>query len=157
MPLRATIAISALMTALAFPSAPADADIAVANPYSPASACRTDFGGTWTHVSDNHRDVVFLDGTKWGDVYLMWNDSTKENCVATIKRSFVGSATYTQASLLVEGSSWRFDAKAYKYYAAVKAPACNKRVQYDGWMGAIAQELGPYAIGGRYTFGNGGC
>jgi hypothetical protein len=83
----------------------------------------------------------------------MWNDSTKKNCVVTIKRTFIGTNTETVAGLRVEGSDWVEDADPYKYYAAVQQSACNKRVMYDGWM----YNNGTTAKGGRYTWGNGGC
>lgn len=146
---------SAVLTAAPGAAEPAGTRAAAANPYTAAEACHNDFGGTWVPVSDNRRSVVTPSGTKWADVYLMWNDSTKRNCVATIKRAFVGTSTRTVAGLRVEGSDWVQDARNYQYYAAVQASACNKRVMYDGFVWNASRTT--LAQGGRYTFGNGGC
>ena len=128
---------------------------AVENPYTPAEACHEDFGGTWTSVTDGHRAVTISSGAKWGDVYLLWNDVTKYNCSVTIKRVYIGTESRTVAGLRVEGKDWVQDANNYKYYAAVQAPACNKRVMYDGFVWNPAGTV--LADGGRYTWGNGGC
>jgi hypothetical protein len=140
---------------LAVTLTPGSADAAT-NPYTAASACHNDFGGTWVGVADNHRNVSF-DGVKYGDVYLMWNDVTKENCVATIKRAYINQRTPTSAELLVEGSGWIWDDGEYLYYAAVKAPACNKRVRFAGEMWSPDGPPFTVATGERFTWGNGGC
>jgi hypothetical protein len=154
MPWRATI--STAVGLLAITLMPGSA-AAVTNPYTAASACHNDFGGTWVGVADNRRDVRTPDGRKFGDVYLMWNDDTKENCVATIKRVFIGTESDTSAEILVEGSSWKWDDDSYKYYAAVKAPACNKEVRFAGEMWSPDGPPFDVANGERFEWGNGGC
>ncbi|MBP2708582.1 M23 family peptidase, partial [Microbispora sp. RL4-1S] len=105
-----------------------------------------DFGGNWASTTDGHRTINNLSGAKMGDVYLMYNSATGDNCVATIKAVDVGTATHVYAGLLVQGGSWKTQNGNYKYYAAVKANATDKCVQYDGDV--------EYYAAGRYTWGN---
>jgi hypothetical protein len=140
-----------IATAVATFGAPAQA---APNPYTPERACATDFGGTWSRTTDGHRNVTTATGAKWGDVYLMYKSSTGENCVATIKTAFVGTSTYTEAWLLVQGSTWKVDRDTYRYYAAVKAPARDRCVQYVGIVRNGTSSTSTYAWGGRTTWGN---
>jgi hypothetical protein len=147
---RLGIAAAAALSAAAI-SAPAAS--AAANPYTPEEACANDFGGTWSRASDGHRDVK--SGTaKWGDVWLMYN-SSHTNCVATIKAIDVGTATHTEAWLLVQGDpAWKVNRGSFRYYAAVKAAANNHCVQYVGDIYRATTATGPYAWGGRTAWGN---
>ncbi|WIX87186.1 hypothetical protein [Amycolatopsis sp. DG1A-15b] len=141
------ISVAAALGAAAISAPPASAVVA-ANPYSAAEACATDFGGSWSPASDGHREV--RSGTaKWGDVYLMYN-SAHANCVATIKSVDVGTKTYVDAGILVQGGTWHEDSGQFAYYAAVKVSANNQCVQYDGF---VAHGSG-LATGGRHTWGN---
>ncbi|MEU8260383.1 hypothetical protein AB0C02_07155 [Micromonospora sp. NPDC048999] len=124
---------------------------AATNPYTGASACSNDFGGSWSSTTDGHRSLTTPGGAKWGDVYLMYNSATGYNCVATIKTAFVGTATYIKAWLQVEGVPAKMDAKNYAYYAAVQLPARGKCVEYWGWVGNAQMDL---AGGGRLEWGN---
>ncbi|MBP2705882.1 hypothetical protein JOL79_18915, partial [Microbispora sp. RL4-1S] len=54
---------------------------AATNPYTPALACNNDFGGNWASTTDGHRTINNLSGAKMGDVYLMYNSATGDNCV----------------------------------------------------------------------------
>ncbi|KDN16559.1 hypothetical protein [Amycolatopsis rifamycinica] len=129
-------------------AAPLASASVTANPYTPAEACANDFGGSWSLASDGHREVRY--GTaKWGDVYLMYN-SAHANCVATIKSVDIGTKTYVDAGIKVQGGDWQDDDGQYAYYAAVKASANNLCVQYDGFVGRGSN----LASGGRYTWGN---
>ncbi|WP_460806326.1 hypothetical protein [Micromonospora zhanjiangensis] len=96
---RLAISITAAAVATVALASPAQA---ASNPYSAAQACATDFGGSWASVSDGHRSITAPDGTRVGDVYLMYNSGTGYNCVATIKRVAVGSSTGVSA-----GIRWR--------------------------------------------------
>ncbi|MEV4489894.1 hypothetical protein AB0K04_07255 [Micromonospora coxensis] len=123
---------------------------AATNPFTAAQACNNDFGGSWAYASDGHRSIYASDGTKVGDVYLMYNSATAYNCVATVKRVAVGSTTGVSAGIRVEGSSWVYDSGSFKYYAAIQRSAQDRCVMYSGevlygtsWQGA-----------GRYTWGN---
>ncbi|MFC0505231.1 hypothetical protein [Micromonospora costi] len=123
---------------------------AATNPFTAAQACNNDFGGAWAYASDGHRSITAPDGTRVGDVYLMYNSATAYNCVVTLKRVAVGSTTGVSAGVRVEGGSWAYDSGNYKYYAAIQRSARDKCVMYDGevlyatsWQGA-----------GRYSWGN---
>lgn len=144
--------VAAAVGAVAF-AAPAQA---ATNPYTPQEACNHQFGGSWSQVSDGHRNAVTLDtGAKWADVYLMYNTSTGYNCVATIKRAYVGVATDTDAALSIQGELdlWMHeDTDSYKYYAATQGYAAGHCVQYQG--GLANPGWTDDAAGGRYTWGN---
>lgn len=142
--------VAAAVAAVAF-AAPAQA---ATNPYTPQEACNHQFGGSWSQVSDGHRNAVTLDtGAKWGDVYLMYNSSTGFNCVAAMKSVYLGTKTSTAARLLVQGSStWHVDAGQFAYYAAVEAAATDRCVQYDGYT--YSADMQHVALAGRYTWGN---
>ena len=123
---------------------------AATNPFTAAQACNNDFGGSWAYASDGHRSIYASDGTKVGDVYLMYNSASGYNCVATLKRVAVGSTTGVSAGIRVEGGSWVYDSGNFKYYAAIQRSARDKCVMYNGevvyftsWQGA-----------GRYSWGN---
>ncbi|MFG2054283.1 hypothetical protein ACGFI9_09635 [Micromonospora sp. NPDC048930] len=127
---------------------------AATNPYTPAQACSTDFGGSWTQVSDGHRSIIADDGVQLGDVYLMYNSGTGYNCVTMIKTRSVGTATSIRASIKVdvEGTlrEWQSDSGSYKYYAAIQRYGRGMCIQY--WGSAL---YGGYWQGnGRDTWGN---
>ncbi|MEU2615983.1 hypothetical protein ABZ570_31090 [Micromonospora sp. NPDC007271] len=123
---------------------------AAANPFTPAQACNNDFGGSWAQVSDGHRSIYASDGTKTGDVYLMYNSATGYNCVATLKAVAIGSTTGVAARLRVSGSSWVEDSGNYKYYAAKQRSARDACVMYEGSVLNGTMWTG----NGRYTWGN---
>jgi hypothetical protein len=137
-------------------SAPAQA---ATNPYTAASACRNDFGGSWTSTTDGHRSIV-ADGETLADVYLMYNSASGKNCVATIKRIYIGTGSGVRAELTVRGdkmysdpdeyTSPTYPMAVYKYYAAVQASARDTCVKYEG--GAKYGGYGYY--NGRSTWGN---
>jgi hypothetical protein len=120
---------------------------AAGNPYTAASACSADFGGTWASATDGHRSITSpFTGAHLGDVYLMYNSATGSNCVTTIKSVSVGSETLIDANLTVQGDGPYGESGYYKYYAAVQAKANNTCVMYYGHV----QEI----VNGRWTWGN---
>lgn len=123
---------------------------AATNPFTAAQACNNDFGGNWAYTTDGHRTIKAGDGVKLADVYLMYNGATGDNCVATLKSVYSGTSTWVYAGLLVQGSNWKTQAGNYKYYAAVRARATDKCVQYDGGLDVD----GSMFASGRYTWGN---
>lgn len=141
------VSTSALLLALSV-AAPGYA----ATPYTPEAACSTDFGGTWSRTSDGHRTLTAeYSGAKWGDVYLMYNRATGDNCVATVKTKFLGTGNSMDARVFVQGASdWKRDQGYYNYYAAVRVSASGKCVKYDGAITTSSD----YAMNGRYTWGN---
>jgi hypothetical protein len=139
--------------ALMFFGSPAQA---ATNPYTPQEACNHQFGGSWSTTTDGHRSLTTLDtGAKWGDVYLMYNSATGYNCVATIKTAYVGTATYTDAALSIQGETnlWQHeDYGRYSYYAATEGYASNRCVQYQGWIDNPS--ISDDAAGARLSWGN---
>jgi hypothetical protein len=70
-------------------------------------------------------------------VYLLWNSGNSSNCVVTIKRSSVGTATATSAYLEVQGASRVTDSGNFEYYAGpVRAAAPDKCVKWGGSAGS---------------------
>ncbi|MEV7806447.1 hypothetical protein AB0O28_26220 [Microbispora sp. NPDC088329] len=138
----------------------------VANPayaisagYSPEGVCGSGFG----RVSDGSRAVKTSSGRVFGHVYLLYNRSTKQNCVVTIKSAYVGTATRTSATLETQTRRHRdepvrtarkTDSRKYKYYAGpVKLYAENLCVKYSGTI-ADTRVDGEIASGGRGAWGN---
>ncbi|SCF34775.1 hypothetical protein GA0074695_5887 [Micromonospora viridifaciens] len=138
--------LSATVAALTL-AAPAQA---ATNPFTAAQACNNDFGGSWANVSDGHRAITASDGTRVGDVYLMYNSATGYNCVATLKRVMVGNTTGVAAEVRVEGSSWVGDSGNYKYYAAIQRKAVDKCVMYRGEVLYFTM----WQSAGRLSWGN---
>lgn len=122
---------------------------AATNPFTAAQACNNDFGGSWAHTTDGHR-AIYSNGTKVGDVYLMYNGSNGHNCVVTLKRVAVGTTSGVAARLQVEGSNWATQSGNYKYYAAVDRSATDRCVRYEGEVlnGTM------WAGNGRSSWGN---
>lgn len=92
------------------------------NPYSPERVCGSGF-----HQIDRQ-------GINGGVVYLLYNRSSRQNCVTTIKTVSVGTATLTSARLEVKGDSTVYqDSGRYKYFAGpVKRNAAHKCVRWGG-------------------------
>ncbi|GLW05922.1 hypothetical protein Misp01_10520 [Microtetraspora sp. NBRC 13810] len=96
------------------------------NPYTPEQVC-----GDGYEVIDQ----AAL-GTA-GTVYLLWNGSAGRNCVTTLKRTSLGTATATSAYLEVQGSARITDSGNFGYYAGpVRAAAANKCVKWGGKAGS---------------------
>ncbi|MFG2038113.1 hypothetical protein [Dactylosporangium sp. NPDC048998] len=140
---------TAALVAVAVTGAPAHA---AGNPYTAASACSNEFGGSWSSVTDGHRGVINAQGRSVGDVYLMYNNATGYNCVVTLKSSWVGTKTYTEANLWVSDGGMYTDEGLYSYYAATKGPAKGKCVSYGGKI--YAPDGITWASGDRYQMGN---
>ncbi|MFF5205606.1 N-acetylmuramoyl-L-alanine amidase [Streptosporangium sp. NPDC000396] len=96
------------------------------NPHTPQSVC----GSGYSVV-----DSAAL-GTA-GTVYLLYNNSNGNNCVATIKKTSLGTATATSAFLEVQGKARATDSGNFDYYAGpVRASAANKCVKWGGKAGS---------------------
>lgn len=121
--------------------------------YSGPSACADQYGGSWVEVSDGRRALRTPFGDTWGTVYLTYNNSTGENCVATVKTAFAGTSTDTWATLKVQGVGSFTDRGSYRYYAAKKYKAAGKCVAYEGGTGDTRVDR-TYATGGRSAWGN---
>ncbi|MEV0348560.1 M23 family metallopeptidase [Nonomuraea sp. NPDC050680] len=96
------------------------------NPYTPQEVC----GAGYSVI-----DSAAL-GTS-GTVYLLYNSGNGNNCVATLKRTSLGTATATSAYLEVQGSSRITDSGNFTYYAGpVRAAAADKCVRWGGKAGS---------------------
>ncbi|MEU7740778.1 peptidoglycan recognition family protein [Nonomuraea sp. NPDC049158] len=96
------------------------------NPHTAESVCGTGFKVI---------DSAAL-GTA-GTVYLTYNSTTGYNCVATIKKTQLGTASATTAYLEVEGQTRITDTGNFAYYAGpVRANAADKCVRWGGKAGA---------------------
>ncbi|MFI6888377.1 M23 family metallopeptidase [Streptosporangium canum] len=98
------------------------------NPHTAQSVC----GSGYTVI-----DSAAL-GTA-GTAYLLYNSANGNNCVATIKKSSLGTATATTAYLEVQGKTRVTDSGAFTYYAGpVRAAAAGKCVKWGGKAGSSA-------------------
>ncbi len=147
---RLSTSVLAMAVAVAAFGSPAYA----ANPYTPASACNDEFGGSWTQVSDGHRSIIADDGADLGDVYLMYNSTTGYNCVTMLKTKYAGTGSSIKASIKVdeEGTArdWHSDNGFYKYYAAVQRYGKGMCIQY--WASTLYG--GFWQGNGRDSWGN---
>ncbi len=104
----------------------------VGHPYNPQRVC-----GPGYRVIDQHaltRSVV----------YLLWNPSTEQNCVVTLKTRDVGRKTSTTAYLQADGAPRVTDSGRFSHYAGPvrqKAPSCVTWGGSDG-VGAAFVERG---------------
>lgn len=124
---------AAAMAVIGLFAVPATAQAAT-NPYSPWSACG--YGG-----SNNIVDMATLkasNGTIVSRVYLLYSNG--QNCVVNLKVANVGTATWLDAAIHVEGQYDQYDnplirtdAGKYKYFAVVKASGTSgKCVKWGG-------------------------
>ncbi|MGP3955579.1 serine/threonine protein kinase [Nonomuraea sp. 3N208] len=96
------------------------------NPYTATQVC----GGGFVI----QRSSSFAGGT----TYQLWNNSTSQNCVVTLKSGpDVGKSTPVSATLEVQGGGSQTDSGNFEYYAGpVKLPAKGKCVRYSGSAGS---------------------
>ncbi|WP_240506282.1 M23 family metallopeptidase [Thermoactinospora rubra] len=72
-----------------------------------------------------------------GTVYLLYNAGNGYNCVATLKKTSLGTATATSAFLEVQGKARVTDSGSFAYYAGpVRAAAAGKCVKWGGKAGS---------------------
>ncbi|GGO17927.1 hypothetical protein GCM10010116_36150 [Microbispora rosea subsp. aerata] len=101
------------------------------NPYSPTQVCGSGF-----YVQ---RSSSMAGGT----TYQLYNVSTGENCVVTLKTSDVGKATPVSATLEVQGGGSKTDSGNFQYYAGpVKLQAKGKCVRFSGSVGSAGTSVG---------------
>ncbi|MEU0564463.1 M23 family metallopeptidase [Nonomuraea sp. NPDC005983] len=100
------------------------------NPYTPEKVC----GAGYSVI-----DSAALGGD--GAVYLLYNASNGNNCVATIKSRSLGTDTATTAYLEVQGSARKTDSGNFGYYAGpVVASAPGKCVKWGGKAGSSSYD-----------------
>jgi hypothetical protein len=126
---------------------------------SPESICGSGFG----RVSGGTQPVKTSSGRRYGTVYLLYNSGTQQNCVVTIKSSFVGTRTPVTAELTVaarpikdekQDPTIRRDSGNYKIYAGpVKWYAKGSCVKFWGTIKPLGHDPA-VARGGRLNWGN---
>ncbi|WP_176993071.1 serine/threonine protein kinase [Nonomuraea jiangxiensis] len=95
------------------------------NPKNPVAVCGPGF--------TVQRQQAF----RGGETFLLYNGSTGENCVVTMKTVDVGKSTPVSATLEVQGGESRTDSASYEFYAGpVKLPAKGKCVRFRGSVGS---------------------
>ncbi|MFB9628496.1 N-acetylmuramoyl-L-alanine amidase [Nonomuraea helvata] len=100
------------------------------NPHTPEEVC-----GSGYKVIDSQAL-----GTA-GTVFLLYNSANGNNCVATIKKISLGTASDTSAFLEVKDKARIEDAGKFEYYAGpVRAAAADKCVMWGGSVGTSKYE-----------------
>ncbi|WP_424531646.1 hypothetical protein ACOZ38_16675 [Sphaerisporangium viridialbum] len=151
-----TILLAAALSMGAVVASPGSASASVR---SPEGVC----GSGFARVADSKRVVKTSSGDVFGYVYLLFNRKTGYNCVTTIKTSYVGTATYTEATLITQTrrvrdepvrTNKKTDGRKYKYYAGpVKLYAKGLCVKYSGTIWDTRRDAA-IATGGRASWGN---
>ncbi|QYC38707.1 Serine/threonine-protein kinase AfsK [Nonomuraea coxensis DSM 45129] len=78
-----------------------------------------------------------------GETFQLYNNSTGENCVMTIKKVNIGKASPVSATLEVQGGETKTDSGSYEFYAGpVKLQAKGKCVRFSGSVGSAATSAG---------------
>ncbi|MEU4252034.1 M23 family metallopeptidase [Amycolatopsis sp. NPDC026612] len=103
------------------------------NPYSAEEVCGDGFGVVDQQALANSA----------GTAYLLYNASTKANCVTTLKATSLGTASAVSAFLEVQGAARTTDSGSFTYYAGpVKKTAGSTCVKWGGSVGADTYESG---------------
>lgn len=109
---------------------------AASNPHTPKSVCGGGFGVVDSAaLVDPGKTHIPDDSLTLGRVYLLYNASTKQNCVTTIKAVGVGRKSFTDGFLQRKGSGTKHDRGSFAYYAGpVKVRAPGKCVRWGGYI-----------------------
>jgi murein DD-endopeptidase MepM/ murein hydrolase activator NlpD len=100
------------------------------NPYSAEGVC----GAGFTVVDSQPL-------ASSGSTYLLYNSSTLNNCVVTLKAVSLGQATAVSAFLEVQGSTRTTDSGNFAYYAGpVRKAAGSTCVKWGGSVGTASYE-----------------
>jgi hypothetical protein len=100
---------------------------AASNPYTAKDACGKNFSQINSKVLTNGS------GKKVARIVLMYNSSTKQNCVVTLKLTNLNKKTKTVAFLRVQNGPKGNDTGSFQYYAGpVKFKAAKTCVQWGG-------------------------
>ncbi|MEU6727632.1 M23 family metallopeptidase [Nonomuraea wenchangensis] len=100
------------------------------NPHTPEEVC----GSGYSVI-----DSAAL-GTA-GTAYLLYNSGNGYNCVVTLKKTSLGTATATSAYLEVQGKARVTDSGNFAYYAGpVRAAAAGKCVKWGGKAGSSSYD-----------------
>ncbi|MFI6452708.1 N-acetylmuramoyl-L-alanine amidase [Streptosporangium amethystogenes] len=105
-------------------------DTGTGNPHTPQSVCGSGY---------NVIDSAALGSA--GTVYLLYNGSTGQNCVTTIKSTSIGTASATSAYLEVQGATRVTDSGNFAYYAGpIRASGAGKCVKWGGKIGSAGYD-----------------
>lgn len=100
------------------------------NPYTPEEVCGSGFGVINQHNLGSAATI-----------YVLYNSSNTSNCVVTMKKTNIGTASPVSASLQVQGGSKNTDSGNFAYYAGpVKASAPATCIKWGGSVGDTAWE-----------------
>ncbi|HIW63213.1 MAG TPA: M23 family metallopeptidase [Candidatus Stackebrandtia excrementipullorum] len=100
------------------------------NPYTPEQVCGSGFGVINQHNLGSSATI-----------YVLYNSSSKSNCVVTMKKTNLGTPSAVSATLQVQGSSKITDSGNFSYYAGpVKASAAATCIKWGGSAGGTAWE-----------------
>ncbi len=103
------------------------------NPYSAEEVCGDGFSVVDQQALANSS----------GTAYLLYNASTKANCVTTLKATSLGTASAVAAFLEVQGGTRTTDAGSFTYYAGpIKKTAGSTCVKWGGSVGGNTYESG---------------
>ncbi|OXM61624.1 M23 family metallopeptidase [Amycolatopsis vastitatis] len=103
------------------------------NPYSAEEVCGDGFSVVDQQALANSS----------GTAYLLYNASTKANCVTTLKATSLGTASAVSAFLEVQGATRVTDSGSFTYYAGpVKKTADSTCVKWGGSVGGNTYESG---------------
>lgn len=95
------------------------------NPYTPRKVC----GSGYSVINSRALGSA-------GTVYLLYNSKNRYNCVVTMKKTSLGTATATSAFLEVKGKKRITDSGKFRYYAGpVRAAAGSTCVKWGGSIG----------------------
>ncbi|MPZ83679.1 MAG: hypothetical protein GEV28_26120 [Actinophytocola sp.] len=112
---------------------------AASNPYTPTGVCGS------SYYTLNSMPVKTNSGATWGRVYLLYSSSTKNNCVVTLKSSYVGTKTTTTAYAEADNGRIAYDSGNFAYYAADYVYAPGSCVMYGGYVYSGPNSSGTYA------------
>ncbi|MFK4040959.1 hypothetical protein ACI2LC_34550 [Nonomuraea wenchangensis] len=103
----------------------------IKNPYSPGQVCGEGFY------------VQRKQSFSTGETFQLYNASTGENCVVTMKTSEVGKSTPVSVTLEVQGGGSRNQSGNFEYYAGpVKLNGKGKCVRFSGSVGSAGTSAG---------------
>ncbi|MEU6787432.1 hypothetical protein ABZ912_50290 [Nonomuraea angiospora] len=110
------------------------------------------------YTTQDSRSAVNRKGTKYGKVYLLRSSKYGQHCVVTLKSSWHGTATFTQAVLYYRSSGSGAEGNVedngrYGHYAAVAGLTSGQCVRFYGAISSGGHG-GPLAQGSRNTWGN---
>ncbi|ADD42778.1 M23 family metallopeptidase [Stackebrandtia nassauensis] len=109
------------------------------NPYSAEQVC----GSGYKQVDSK---AINAGGKRQGTVYLLYNASKGNNCVATMKAVSLGKKTATSAFLEVKGSKKVTDSGNFAYYSGpVRKYAKGTCVKWGGSVGSTTVNSGDWS------------